>query len=203
MPRTGRPPKPGNRVGRVCVHCGKEFVVFASDARLSPCLFCTAACHYAHQRATRAERFWAKVDRSGDCWVWTGRRDPQGYGRTGLSGNSSERAHRLAWKLTHGDIPAGLWVLHRCDNPPCVRPDHLFLGDNAANMADLVEKRLSPIGERNGTAKLTDEAVREMRQRHAVGEPIATLATRFGVSKSVAEKAIHGATWRHLPAHSP
>lgn len=86
-----------------------------------------------------SERFWERVDKSGECWVYTGYTNPKGYGVVGLeSGNKF--AHRVAWELTNGLIPDGLWVLHRCDNPPCVRPEHLWLGDNTDNQRDSVRK---------------------------------------------------------------
>lgn len=92
---------------------------------------------------TDAERFWAKVDLSGECWVWTGSRaggtKVGGYGRFYLHGRVMP-AHRRAWELTSGPIADGLLVLHRCDNPPCVRPDHLFLGSYRDNMLDASAK---------------------------------------------------------------
>lgn len=89
-------------------------------------------------------RFWAQVDmRSGiwECWEWTGARLPRGYGFAWDNAVGANRlAHRLAWELTNGPIPDDLWVLHRCDNPPCVRPDHLFLGTAADNAHDMMAK---------------------------------------------------------------
>lgn len=83
---------------------------------------------------TTADRFWAKVDRSGDCWLWMGKRIVK-YGYF-----NHRRAHRVAWELTHGDIPKGLYVLHSCDNPPCVNPAHLRLGTQFDNMADMHDR---------------------------------------------------------------
>ncbi len=97
-------------------------------------------------RRSIAERFWAKVDRreGDDCWPWKASRSPKGYGWFHAPPEGVRRdmvqAHRVAWELACGPIPPGLWVLHRCDNPSCVRADHLFLGTNADNVADKMAK---------------------------------------------------------------
>lgn len=149
-------------------------------------------------------RFWQKVDTTADCWLWTGTRTPAGYGSTRLaSPRRIEGAHRVAWQLAHGPIPAGQWVLHRCDTPACVRVTHLFLGDHADNMADMAAKqrhwmRLQPerIAERRGIrnprAKLTDEqvaAIRSDRTSRAV-----TLAARYGITDTYVHMIRRGAS---------
>lgn len=94
-------------------------------------------------------RFWAAVTKTEDCWTWGRYRDRRGYGRIMMPDHVPALAHRVAWELERGPIPAGLFVLHHCDNPPCVRPDHLFLGTQADNMRDCHSK---------GRHSISDEA---------------------------------------------
>jgi hypothetical protein len=89
--------------------------------------------------ALRPERFWANVEKTDNCWIWTGYKNSAGYGNLSLN-YGEKKAHRYAWAVTYGQIPAGMFVLHRCDNPSCVRPDHLFLGDQKANVQDMMTK---------------------------------------------------------------
>jgi hypothetical protein len=100
--------------------------------------------HNHHGRVPLETRFWSKVDQRGpdECWEWTASRNQFGYGQImlGAYGTGGKArpffAHRIAWELIHGPIETGLFVLHRCDNPPCVNPAHLFLGDQSDNMKD-------------------------------------------------------------------
>lgn len=153
--------------------------------------------------------FWAKTNRSGECWVWTGRRNPKGYGlawnRARLTGNrrADEGAHRIAWVLINGPIPAGLCVLHRCDNPPCIRPDHLWLGTKADNSADMKAKgrtyRPTWIGAAVPTAKITDVIASEIRRKYATGSVTqAELARQYGLTPPTVSAVITRRTWRHV-----
>ena len=151
-------------------------------------------------------RFWAKVDQRGteDCWPWTGSCDAKGYGSFWNRGGTT-RAHRLCWDITNG--PAGSrHVLHRCDNPRCCNPRHLWLGSNQDNVDDKMSKgrhgwRLDsrPIlrGEANPRAKLTRAAVAQIREMYELGGPSQrALARRFGVSQRCILFVLRGETWK-------
>jgi hypothetical protein len=144
-----------------------------------------------------AEAFWASFERSGDCWVWPYATRGKGYGAVSLNGVDGY-AHRFAWTLTNGEIPAGLSVLHRCDNPPCGNPDHLFLGTLADNNRDMVSKGRQASGERARHARLTESEVIEIRRRHAAGERQYLLASEFGVTKPTIHRVVRGHAWKHL-----
>lgn len=85
-------------------------------------------------------RFWAHVEKSDGCWLWKGARQRSGHGNVNVGGGKHDRAHRVSYRLTYGDIPSGMVVRHRCDNSSCVRPDHLELGTQADNVRDMWER---------------------------------------------------------------
>ena len=140
------------------------------------------------------------------CWLWTKCADRSGYGFMSVGGKA-ERAYRVAWALVHGDIPGGKVICHRCDQPSCINPDHLFLGDQADNIRDMMAKGRH--GARKGTdnwsrgvdrhcAKLNDEDVRTIRALHAEGAGTRALALRYSVDRTNIQLIVRRATWKHV-----
>ncbi len=149
------------------------------------------------------QRFWDNVDRSGECWEWTGLRMNKGYGQISVAADLSHtrmlRAHRVAWELMRTPIPGGLCVLHHCDNRLCCNPDHLFLGTHADNVADRVAKGRSAKGANAGMAKLREADVLAIRRAYADGGVTQKqLGIRYGVTKSAVQSIISGKTWDWL-----
>lgn len=146
------------------------------------------------RRSFRA-RFWAKVEKTEDCWVWSGATTKFGHGVIRLPHHGPmEGAHRLSWAWAKEcAVPDELFVCHSCDNPRCVRPEHLFLGTAADNSADMARKG------RAGRAKLSREQVIDLRELHAAGShTLQMLATRFGVSKATAGKVVSLHSYQHI-----
>lgn len=150
-----------------------------------------------------AARLFARLRAEGECLVFTGALDGGGYGRLAMGGRWVG-AHRLAWELQRGPIPAPLFVLHHCDNPSCCNVEHLFLGTQRDNMRDMAAKgRASSqrnshkyAGEANGRSKLTEEDVAHIRATpRAYGSGVA-LQRAFGVSKATIQRARDGSGWR-------
>lgn len=143
------------------------------------------------------KRFWSKVDMADGCWEWVAGKTPRGYGKFRLL-DGHIGAHRYCWEITNGPIPDGLFVCHRCDNPPCVNPEHLFLGTSQDNIDDMVEKGRSLHGERNHAAKLTPKQVNEIRRRFAPGDTYAAVGREYGVSYGTISRIINGKAWTHI-----
>lgn len=143
----------------------------------------------------RLNRLSVPVPEAG-CWLWTGGLcGPMGYGSFTVRTGVSRAAHRVSWEVHRGEIPAGMFVCHRCDTPSCINPDHLFLGTHADNMADCVAKGRHAIGSDAGGAKLTEAQVELIRQS---SEPGPKLATEYGVSNSTISCIRTGKLWAHV-----
>lgn len=163
--------------------------------------------------ARSAAIFWAKVDRSGECWLWQGGLDKDGYGkfqvtlsRAGLPPRAHTpqrhvRAHHFAYELAHGAPVFGALLMHSCDNPRCVRPEHLRIGTPAENYADSARKGRNTRGERNARAKLTAESVRAIRAGLAAGARLVDLARQHGVTATTILGIARGRIWKHVAAN--
>lgn len=155
------------------------------------------------------QRFWEKVDKGSpdDCWLWQGDDNGSGYGKFYLDGKPAY-AHRFSYEQAHGAISNGMFVCHKCDNPRCVNPSHLFLGTHDDNMRDMAAKErhfsktrpeLYRVGEDHQGAKLSEAQVREIRRRYAAGDTThRQLAKEFGVEKSTVGRIVLGIIWRHV-----
>jgi len=144
------------------------------------------------------ERFNDKVDRTGTCWLWTAHKIPLGYGVFRVNGKN-QRAHRVAYELAYGKFDKTLHVLHKCDNPGCVKPSHLSLGTHQDNMRDRDAKGRQPVGINNGRAKLTEEDVIEIKTRLAAGlETQQVIANDFNVNHQQISRIKNGKLWKHI-----
>lgn len=200
-----------------CANCGEPVRRLAWELRSGRAVFCGKACADHTVGSAIAEqwqrsfqdRFWQRVDKAGPviyreigpCWIWTGQRNNYGYGVVAKD-RQSFLAHRVSFAQT-ATIPEGLYVLHHCDNPPCVRPDHLFTGTALTNTRDMVIKgrnRLpyANMNRKHPNAKLTDESVDTIIKLYNSTPRVTQvqLAASFGVGQSQISRIIRKESWR-------
>jgi hypothetical protein len=144
------------------------------------------------KRRPLEERFWEKVEKSEGCWLWTAAHNGVGYGVIGTGAkNRSRLAHRFSYELANGPIPEKTWVLHKCDNPGCVNPEHLFLGNNTSNVRDMHSKG-------RGWGGMGPEKAYEILWRWASGENRRKIAADCGVSLHVVKDIAQRRSWQSL-----
>ena len=147
--------------------------------------------------------FWDWVEKSDGCWLFTGTMGGSGYGKFWTGVDGYQKAHRYSYEMHYGPIPPSddrygtMCVCHHCDNPLCVRPDHLFLGTHQDNMDDAKRKRRTTHGERSGVAKISAEGAERAREMYAQGVRQKDIAAAFGVDKSTISVLVRGLTWQH------
>jgi hypothetical protein len=215
-------PRHSTKLPRVCSCCATLFTAYPSSVRKGGGRFCSRACAVrARKPKPVGPRFWSRVDKQGpihpvcgQCWSWTSRQNEDGYGSMRVNGKET-RVHRVSWEIHNGPIPGGLHVLHRCDNPSCVNPAHLFLGTHNDNMADMYAKQRRqaargerngsrtkpercPRGERQGLAVLTAESVLKIRDQYNHGASLAELGRTYGVDRSTISAVVTRETWKHV-----
>jgi len=208
-----------------CPICGTLFKARSNKGKLNQ--RCSRPCSIKARNADKArkdanpldanaiERFFASVDKSEECWIWRGNKNQRGYGLFHLR-DINVSAHRVSWRIVHGDIPEGLYICHRCDNPSCVNPDHLFPGTPLENAQDMVRKgrhaHPNPSkdyrpkyqknymrGSEHVHSKLNESLVWDMRIRHVQGERYADIARSIGIRETTCRQAIVGERWAHVP----
>jgi len=158
-----------------------------------------------------SQKFWANVEIKGqaDCWEWKLSKTRKGYGQYRFNGVMMQ-THRIAWALTNGDIPQGKLVCHKCDNPGCVNPLHLFLGTHFDNMADMVSKgrqikgdihparmfKGKVVGSKNGRSKITEDDADQIRQLYSMGGiKQKELGEKFGINQRTVSTIVTGKNW--------
>lgn len=189
----GRMPEP---INRICIVCGTVFQLLPSAVAQRRGVYCSQKCHWIDRAKPLVERFHKHLGPTTDagCILWNGAVNKAGYGTLG-----GPLAHRVAYELSYGQIPHGMCVLHRCDNPPCVNHEHLFLGTHRDNVDDKVAKNRQHKGEKMPQAKLTDSAVLEIRRLWESGSfTQQALANQFSVNRPAISKIVLRQRWKHI-----
>ena len=199
------------KTNRICKICGKQFSIEIRDIKRGKGSCCSRICGTAYAKKARWKQhhetigtwFWDCVDKSkGDdsCWPWTRSCMKEGsYGRLILHGKQVV-AHRVAYELAIGNIPNGMLVCHKCDNPPCCNPGHLFVGTNQDNMTDRQEKGRYTSGGQHHASKLSEQDVIQIRARLSSNETPWHIAQDYPVHPTAIYRIRDGKTWSSLRA---
>jgi hypothetical protein len=166
--------------------------------------FCSHAC----ATGTPITRFWSHVDKNGPtpihvpelgpCWTWTGPKERSGHGRTYVATGKRDGAHRFSYRLLVGDFDPALFICHKCDNPSCVNPRHLFAGTQLDNVRDRESKLRGCHGENSHMAKITEEQAIEALRLHAKGVPCSVIADKLDLGTQATLNLLRRKTWKHL-----
>lgn len=144
-------------------------------------------------------RFWHHVNITNECWLWIGCINNKGYGKIFIDKVRTIYAHRLSYIIHHGSIKQKMFVCHTCDNPACVNPDHLYLGNNTDNMQDCSRKNRTTFGTKSANAKLTEKDVIYIKKNYTPYKiPMSFFANKFKVNEETVRNIIIGRTWRRV-----
>lgn len=147
-------------------------------------------------------RFESNVVRSEGCWDWEGYFDKDGYPllSSGVKGKGfhERRGHRISWWLYKGDIPSNKLICHKCDNPRCTNPDHLFIGTDKENHDDMKKKKRGNLGSKHGNSKLNESQVLEIRNKFKDGVMIKRVMSDYNISRQTAHDIKYGNSWKHV-----
>lgn len=188
---------------RNCERCGKLFHPITAEINRGRGRFCSQNCgRFRPPRRPLIDRFFDGVGRKlpNGCIPWSRSTKNGWHGQIGKGGHACRMlvASRVAYELMVGPIPKGLSVLHRCDNPLCINPTHLFLGTQTDNMADMTSKGRRAKGEQCRQAKLTADLVRSIRHRSEAGEAHLSISKDLGISKSSVYLIVLRKRWKHV-----
>ena len=199
-------------IQRICAICGDNFLVSQYEIDKGRGKYCSGKCRSIGNIRPVDERFWAKVDKSnnGGCWIWIGGKLGRLKHGGFWDGKQMTYAHRVSYEFVNGPIPEGKEIMHICDNPACVNPNHLMLGSHAENMLDaktkgrtsggfhFVHEENRSLGEKHGQSKLTDNDIREIRQKYDSGIKVNELARQYGMGHAQIGMIAHRRAWIHI-----
>jgi hypothetical protein len=188
----------------ICKTCNSSFMARNSEISRRCGLYCSRDCFMNRELENWVSRFWKYVQKEDGCWRWIGPHGKYGYGT--LSGipwsnnhKGKELSHRISWVINRGPIPHNMYVLHTCDQPSCVNPDHLFLGTQIDNNNDKVSKVRQAMGEKLPQSKLNAEDIRHIRSLRTYGLSLYELADIFRVDFSNIGRIVRRESWKHIP----
>lgn len=191
-------------VEKVCLQCLMKFNIKSYLSIKGFGIFCSKSCRAIFNNAKRKiidpyTRFIERIEITKNCWLWNGYKNNCGYGEFKVN-NRMTKAHRFSWSYYYGEIPSGLCVLHSCDNPGCVNPEHLFLGTPKDNAIDRQKKDRGhrPRGEQCANAKLKNEDVIKIRNRINNNETVMKIAKDYNVSWTTINSIKKQKTWSHI-----
>ncbi len=187
-------------IEKVCPQCGKAFPGRNESSYRQ--VYCGNSCGQLHRRQRDRKHIDERISQNSKitengCIEWIGRKNYKGYAMMGFN-NKLISVHRFVYSLIHGPIPQGMCVCHKCDNPPCINIEHLFLGTNADNSKDRNKKKRHAHGERHARAKLTEPDIVKIRELRTNGATTISLGLQFGVSNKTISSIALRQTWKHI-----
>lgn len=194
----------------ICKLCGKEYNSKPFLIKNGKSKYCSKLCYYEDRKSSYLDRFFKKIEKTKSCWIWKGGLDKDGYGQFNFKENNINnhvRSHRFSYFLHKGEIPINMNILHKCDNPKCVNPDHLFIGTTQDNVNDRQRKgrsyngdnllKIIKRGEENNMSKLKEKDIIEIRKLSATLKQN-KIAKMFNVERHTIHKITSYKTWKHV-----
>lgn len=188
------------KVTKKCLFCHKQFTRQQCPSTKNYVKFCSKKCFYLNRDGIPIDRFWRKVKKTKDCWLWIANKSNRNYGMFAIN-NKKVSAHRYSYKYHYGSIPNGLYICHKCDNPPCVNPKHLYAGTQSDNLKDAANKNrrvyTSRQGSKNNLSKLKEIDVLKIRSL-SKNKTYKEIANMFNVDPTNIGYIIRRRTWTHI-----